>query len=55
MAAFGKVAGQQIERIEPIAEHSEPSEPVGEEEPVEGQSTLSAVPTVTGAVTGGNQ
>jgi len=55
VAAFGRVPGQQTARNEPIADHSEPSEPVGEEEPVEGQSTLISVPTVTETVTGGNQ
>ena len=55
VAAFGKVVEQQSGRKEPIAEYSEPGEPVGEEEPVEGQSSLISVPTVTGTVTGGNQ
>ncbi len=55
VAAFGKVVEQQSGRKEPIAEYSEPGEPVGEEEPVKGQSSLISVPTVTGTVTGGNQ
>lgn len=55
MAAFGKVAGQQTGRNEPTAEHSDPRESVGEEEPVEGQSTHVSVPTVPGTVTGGIQ
>ena len=58
VAAFGKVAEQQRGRKEPIAEYSEPGEPVGpvgEEEPVEGQPTVISVPTVTGTVTGATQ
>ena len=55
VSAFGKVADQQTERNEPTAKHSEPSEPVGEEEPDKGQSTLISVPTVTGTVTGATQ
>ena len=55
VAAFGKVTVQQTGRSEPTAEHSESGEPVGEEEPVEGQSTVISVPTVTGTVTDGNQ
>lgn len=34
VSAFGKVTGQQTERSKPIKKHSEPSEPVGEENPV---------------------
>ena len=52
VAAFGKVADRQTGRNEPTAEQSEAGEPVGEEEPIEGQSTLISVPTVTGTVTG---
>jgi len=52
VAAFGKVADRQTGRNEPTAEQSEAGEPVGEEEPVEGQPTLISVPTVTGTVTG---
>ena len=55
VAAFGKVASQHAGRTEPTAEHSEPGESVGEEEPVESSSTLISVPTVTGTVTGGSQ
>ena len=55
VSAFGKVAGQQAGRNKPTAEQSEVREPVGEEEPVEGQPTLISVPTVTGTVTGGTQ
>lgn len=46
------VAGQQAGKNETTAEYSEPGEPVGEEEPVEGQSTSISVPTETGTVTG---
>ena len=52
VSAFGKLAGQQVGRKKPTAEQSEVREPVGEEEPVEGQPTLISVPTVTGTVTG---
>jgi integrase len=53
VAAFGKVADQQKGRKELTADLSEPGEPVGDAQPVEGQSTLISVPTVTGTVTGG--
>ena len=49
VSVFVKVADQ------PTTEHSEPGEPVGEEEPVEGQPTLISVPTVTGTVMGATQ
>ena len=52
---FGKVADQQAGKKEPKAEHAEAGEPVGEEEPIEGQSTLISVPTVTRAMTGAAQ
>jgi hypothetical protein len=49
------MAGQQAGRKKPTAEQSEVREPVGEEEPVEGQPTLISVPPVTGTVMGGKQ
>ena len=55
VSAFGKVADQQAARKEPPVEQSEAGESVGEEEPVESQSTLISVPTVTGTVTGATQ
>jgi hypothetical protein len=55
VSAFGKMAGQQAGRKKPTAEHLESRGSVGEEEPVEGQSTLISVPTVTGTVTGSTQ
>ena len=52
VSAFGKRVDPQAGRKEPIAEQPEIRESVGQAEPVEGQSTLISVSTVTGTVTG---